>query len=121
MPTPADPRELKLIVGDTSGFTLVLYDDRDETESLLAATRARLTMRASLDDDPSLDLSTGGSGLVINTSSNTIAATLTSVQADALVAGVYIASLAVEFGSGNWKHSDRFYIRVSDFVTENLA
>lgn len=122
MVTPADPRQLTLVVGDNSGFTLVLYDDRDSSESLAGATRARFTMRSSVNaSTDELDLQTGGFGLTIDTSSNEIAAALTTSQADNLTPGVYVASLAVEFGAGNWKHSDRFYVRVLDDVAANLA
>lgn len=121
MAIPADPRELILIVGDTSGFTIALYDDRDTVESLTAATRARFTMRTSVSAATAeLDLQTGGSGLTIDTDSNEIAATLTGEQAESLTPGVYVASVSVEYGSGNWKHSDRFYVRVLNSIAPNL-
>lgn len=122
MPRPANHRELILFIGDTSGFSLELFNDVDTEESLLAATRARFVVKTDVSTSATtiLDLDTTAR-LTINTGSNTIDATLTSILADALVAGDYIASLNVEFGAGNWKQSDRLLVKVRRGVADNLA
>lgn len=122
MARPANQRELTLFVGDTSGFSFELFNDVDAEESLLSATRARFVAKTDVSATATtiLDLDTTAR-LTINTGSNTIDATLTAVLADALVAGDYIASLNVEFGTGNWKQSDRFLLKVRRGVASNLA
>lgn len=122
MARPANQRELVLFVGDTSGFTLELFNDVDAEENLAAATRARFVVKTDVSAAATtiLDLDTTAR-LTINLGLNTIDATMTSVLADALVKGDYIGSLNVEFGAGNWKQSDRLIVKVRRGVAENLA
>jgi hypothetical protein len=118
--TRADDRTLELTVGDNSLFTLELFNDADAAEDLSAATRARLVVDSKPGSgSPLLDLDTTAE-LTLNTSTNTVDAQMTSVQADALVPGKYISQLNVEFGAGNWKNSDPFYTVVQPAVADNL-
>ena len=118
--TRAADRELELIVGDNSPFTMELFDDADAPEDLSAATRARLVVDTKPNSGtPLLDLQTGAE-LTINVASNTIDAQMTTGQAGSLVVGKYISQLAVEFGAGNWKHTDPFYTVVQPAVSAIL-
>lgn len=119
----SDDRTLTLVVSDTTPFVMELYDDADEVEDLSLATKAHLVVEESVGAATKLlDLSTEapGSELAINTSANTITATMTTAQAAALVAGTYVAELAVLI-NGVWKHSSYFHVKVNAAVASNLA
>lgn len=104
--------ELRIVKGSTKPFDIELFDDNDVVEDLSTATLATFVMRNELTGSNVLLLRTTDGNLAIDSGDSKLTGTLTQIQADALVAGVYIAEAAIRFGATDWIHTDPFYVRV---------
>lgn len=106
-------KTLEVFVGSTEPFVVELLDDIDTAENLAFADRASVIWFDRVGGTAQLTRSTAAGNLTIQTAAGTLTATITGIEADALVAGNYVAQAAVRFGSDDaWKFSRYFRVEV---------
>ena len=105
---------LELIQGSVKPFDVFLFDEEDHAEDLSTATDATLRIMKYIEDEAAnaiLDVDTAGE-LSIDAANSKLICAITTVQADALPVGRFVAQANVKFG-GKWFTTDPFHVLVS--------
>ena len=101
--------ELVLFIGDAQPIDLDLFDPDGAVETTSGLNAAVFT----ISDGSTVILTRDTTAGDLSILSGKLTATLTSIEADALVAGNYIGQVAVRFTSDSkWKESELFPVRV---------
>lgn len=108
-------RTLEILQGSVRSYDIELVDGNDVAEVLTGATDA--TFRVLADPDvatsPIIDQDTTVGDLAISIPNSKVTGTLTQVQADALIPGLYVGQVGIKI-SGSWLYTEPFHVRIKD-------
>jgi hypothetical protein len=111
--------ELTLKIGDSTPIEIQFFDENGVAENFTGADKARFKVLTEVGGTIILDRTTAAANLTIG--SGILTATITSGEADALVAGTYIGEVAIHFTAGDiWKTSDRLIVNVIKAVADHF-
>lgn len=114
--------ELTLLVGSKKSFDVLLVDDDGSKEDLTNADHATFVIKTDVDASTDILLRrTADANLTIDKPNSKLVCTLTQVEADALVPGVYIGQASIRIDGTSWVKTDRLRVTLLKSFSPNTA
>jgi len=107
---------LILTVGSSAPITIKITG-----ESLTGVDQATLDVRPSSGATAVITRTTAAGNLSIDLGAGSLVASITGVEADALVAGTYIGQAMLRYGDADsWRETDPFHVRIDAAIASKL-